>query len=334
MANNPNPAIVEVTRGNRVESTHEVDIVVADTGGSVVRSWGDAKREIFPRSAIKSLQALPLVESGAADAFGFKDEHLALACSSHNGEATHVEAAREMLALSGVSEICLECGAQNPHLADDFADLVRSGTAPSAIHNNCSGKHSGFLAFAKYADIPFAGYIHFDHPIQREIAATLESVIGTPHGPDNFGVDGCSIPTFTTRLDRLAVAYAKFGTGEDHNSTRSKAMIRLRDACMTHPHLVAGKKRLCTKLMQALEGRTFVKLGAEGVYTACLPEKGLGIALKARDGTLRAAEVAVCNVISEFLKLGEKEAMNAADLLSPPLVNRNDVITGKIKISL
>ena len=331
MTKTTHAASVQVTRGDRVESIHAVDIVVADAEGSILQSWGDPSREIYPRSSVKSLQALSLIESGAADALGLSDQHLALACSSHNGEAIHVETAREILAHSGIAETCLECGAQNPELAIDFAELVRSGVSPSDIHNNCSGKHSGFLAFASYAGIPVRGYINFEHQVQREIASVLEAVIGTPHRRDNYAIDGCSIPTFTTPLDRLAVAYAKFGLGMDQSKARASAMIRLRDACMKKPYLVAGKKRVCTNLMRVLKGRAFVKVGAEGVYTACLPELGLGIALKVRDGTRRAAEVAVSSVIESLLDLDGSEKGEMSQFVRPILTNRNNMKTGEMR---
>ncbi|MEM9279792.1 MAG: asparaginase, partial [Pseudomonadota bacterium] len=185
MKSNP-PAIVEVTRGDFVESTHVIDVVMADAEGSIVEVWGEYDIRIFPRSSIKSLQALPLVESGAADAFGFGQKHLALACASHNGQPMHVLAAREMFERAGLSETCLECGAQLPRFPEDQAQLMRDGVEVSAIHNNCSGKHAGFLAFASHENLEIQGYVGFESPVQKEIAAVLEEVVGEPHGADNY----------------------------------------------------------------------------------------------------------------------------------------------------
>lgn len=323
-------AVVEVTRGGRVESMHLVDIIVADAAGNIVSVWGEREQRTFPRSAIKSLQALPLIESGAADACGFESRHLALACASHNGEPVHVEAAREMLARTGIEATCLECGAQLPRWPEDQANLVTAGVEYSSIHNNCSGKHSGFLAFARHSGIELPGYVKFGHPVQKEIAGVLESVTGARHGEDNYGIDGCSIPTFEIPLENLAVAYAKFGVGEDAGRERGKAMLRLRDACLAHPEMVAGKKRVCTQLMQALGNRAFVKVGAEGVYTASLPELGYGIAMKARDGNFRAVEVAVSSIISDVLELNEKETAEMKPLVNPVLKNWNGIEVGQI----
>lgn len=331
MTNTYNAAIVEVTRGAQVESIHALDIVIADASGSIVKSWGDPTRIIFPRSAVKSLQAIPLVESGAADAYGLEDKHLALACSSHNGEAVHTEAAREILERAGISETCLECGAQNPEFSEDFAELVRNDILPSSIHNNCSGKHSGFLTFAKFTGIQLEGYISREHEVQREIASIMESLTGVAHDEDNCGIDGCSIPTYAVPLDRIAIAYARFGVGENPNDHRSKAMLRLRDACLSHPYMVAGRERVCTRLMQFFGKQAFLKVGAEGVYTASLPELGFGIALKARDGARRAAEVAVASLISRMLNLEEAQLKAAHNLTTPEVTNWRGIRTGEIR---
>ncbi len=327
------PITVAVTRGQFIESTHLVDAVVADASDTLVETYGNADDLIFPRSAIKALQAIPLVESGAADAFGFKGEHIALACASHNGEPIHVEGAQNMLQLAGLEDRCLECGAQLSKRPEDQAELVRSGVKVAAIHNNCSGKHAGFVSFAKYSGLAVRDYIKLEHPVQREIADVLGSTTGVPHNEDNHGIDGCSIPTYKIPLSRLAVAFARFSVGEHTNQTRSKAMIRIRDACMAHPYMVAGKERVCTQLMEALPGRVFVKVGAEGVYTACLPEKGIGIAIKARDGNFRAVEVAVTHLIDKHLDLSDQERAAIDPMCRPILKNWNGIAVGHLQVA-
>ncbi len=336
------PALtVEVSRGNTVhqylESVHKVDIVVSDADGKIVDSWGDGDRLVFPRSENKALQALPLVESGAADKFGFEPRHLALACSSHNGEVFQTEAANHMLAAAGLDATCLECGIQLPYHPRDTEKLIRDGVPVSAIHNNCSGKHSGFLAFAAHQGFPTEGYIQFRHIVQQEIAGALESVTGEKHGADNHGIDGCSIPTYEIPLKALAAAYAKFGVGNDSGKERSKAMLRLRDACIAHPEMVAGSERFDTELMRALKGRAFTKTGAEGVFTIALPELGLGAALKCHDGTTRAAKVA-CAWLVEFLLeksdsgLSETAGNAIKRLTNPVLKNWNAIEVGNLKV--
>lgn len=332
MKHNP-VAVVEVTRGNSVESTHEVDVIVADHSGKIITAYGEADIQIYPRSSNKSLQALPLIESGAADAYGFEDKHLALACSSHNGQEIHVEGAAQMLHKAGLDGSCLECGAQLPKYFDDQMIAMRSEGGVKPIHNNCSGKHSGFLAFAKHSGIEIKGYIGIEHPVQKEIASVLESVTGAKHGEDNYGIDGCSIPTYKIPLQKLAVAYAKFGVGEDPSQLRSKAMVRLRDACLAHPEMVAGDKRVCTQLMQTLGNRAFVKVGAEGVYTMSLPELGLGVAMKSRDGGFRAVEVAVSQLACELLNLDENDQSNMKPLANPILKNWNGFEVGSARLA-
>lgn len=332
MKHNPS-AVVEITRGNAVESTHDVDIVIADYTGKIVETYGDADLHIYPRSSNKSLQALPLIESGAADAYGFEDRHLALACSSHNGQEMHVMGASEMLHKAGLDGSCLECGAQLPKYPEDQFQVMRSEGGVKPIHNNCSGKHSGFLAFAKHTGIETKGYIGFEHPVQQEIAGVLENVTGAKHGADNYGIDGCSIPTYKIPLQKLAIAYAKFGVGEDPSQLRSSAMLRLRDACLAHPEMVAGDNRVCTQLMQTLGNRAFVKVGAEGVYTMSLPELGLGVAMKSRDGGFRAVEVAVSQLACDLLKLDESDATSMKPLTHPVLRNWNGIEVGAARLA-
>ena len=324
-------AIVEVVRGPSVECRHLVDIVIADAEGSIVKSFGDAQRLVYPRSSIKSLQALPLIESGAADRLKLKPRHIALACASHNGEEMHVTTAREMLAAAGLGEHCLECGAQLPDRQSDRDRLAVEGISPGAIHNNCSGKHSGFLCFAVEEGMDPQGYVRVGHRVQKAIAQTLSEVTASPHGQDNCGIDGCSIPTWTIPLENLAKAYARFGVGEGGGRERSKAMLRLRDACMEHPEMVAGTDRFDTAIMSALKGRVFTKSGAEGMFVAALPEKGLGIALKVHDGAERASEVAIAACIESLLELDEAEANTLKRLSNPVQKNRNDLVVGSLR---
>lgn len=329
--------IVEVTRGNTVESRHLVDIVVCDAAGVVVQSWGDGQRPVFPRSAIKALQALALVESGAADHYQLTDEQLALACSSHNGEEIHTKGAAQILAKAGLDETCLECGAQHPKHMCDVERLAKNGQPVSAIHNNCSGKHAGFLALATHQNLPVNEYVKLGHPLQTIIANTLSEVTGANHSKDNHGIDGCSIPTYEIPMDNLATGFAKLSIGEDKDKSRSDAFLRLRDACMKHPQYVAGSDRFDTSLMKSLNGRAFTKTGAEGVFTIAIPELGFGAALKCQDGTTRAAESACAKLIESLLQttdsgLSQTESKALKRLANPILRNWNDIEIGQVRI--
>lgn len=330
-------AVVEVTRGNEtsshVESRHLLDICIADSRGKIVKTYGNPNRQIFPRSAIKALQALALVESGAADAFDLHDEHLALACSSHNGEELHLTGVSEILSLAGLSETCLECGAQLPERLTDRNALAIAGKNPTQLHNNCSGKHAGFLALASHLKIEPKDYVKRSHKIQQLIADNLEQVTQAIHGDDNYGIDGCSIPTYQIPLEKLAVAYAKFGVGENEDNGRSKAMLRLRDACLAHPQMVAGTNRFDAELMNTLGNRAFTKYGAEGVFTIALPELGLGAAIKCLDGSKRAAEVACAATIESLLELSDSEHNNLQRLTNILLKNRNKFAVGEVKMA-
>lgn len=326
-------AIVEVTRGPFVESRHAVDIVIADAQGNLVEVHGSADQLVFPRSAIKALQAIPLVESGAADAFGFETRHLALACASHNGEEMHVRVANEMLDKIELDQTCLECGKQLPALEIDREKLARRGREAEPIHNNCSGKHSGFLAFAKHEELPVEGYVRFDHPLQGKIAAVLHEVTGARHNSENYGIDGCSIPTYAIPLQNLAVAFAKFGVGSDKNTTRATAMTRIRDACFAHPELVGGTGVCDSEVMAALSGQVFLKNGAEGVHVAALPQKGMGIAVKCHDGAKRAAEVAITSKIDSLLSFDEAAASVLKGFTNPQLYSRKNIRVGELRMA-
>ena len=325
-----NPVLVEVLRGDSVESRHRGALAVVDAAGHVVAALGDHQRPVFPRSAVKALQALPLVESGAAEALDFNDAELALACSSHNGEEVHVNAARVMLMKAGLDEDALECGSQWPRRMEDVAVLHRMDATPCPLHNNCSGKHAGFLGLARTLGVPTRGYVEPDHPVQLEARAAIERMAGIDLSAMPSGTDGCSIPTYAMPLAPLARAFACFGTGEGLEHLRAQAAERLYNACVDHPFMVAGTGRFCTEVMGALSGRVFVKTGAEGVFVAAIPELGFGIALKCDDGATRAAETMMAAVIDALLELDEDEAKALRPWLAPPLANWNGRSVGKI----
>ncbi|MCG6858590.1 MAG: asparaginase [Salaquimonas sp.] len=324
------PAIVEVTRGPLVESRHEVDIVVANSEGTLLSVYGGADRPVFPRSSIKALQALALVESGAAERFGFEAKHIALACSSHDAEPFHIAAAGEMLSRAGVPVTCLECGAQLPHGKEDEYRLVREGRAPQPIHNTCSGKHSGFLAFAAHEGMETHGYVQFAHPVQRAIAGILEEVTGAPHREDNHAIDGCTIPTYAIPLSALARGFAILSASRA-GPVRARAMRTILDACLDHPEMVAGSTRAATAVMRALGRQAMIKTGAEGMFVAALPEKGIGVALKVADGNERASEVAMAAMLESLLELSPDECKALDDMKNPPVLNRSGQRVGEIR---
>ncbi len=328
-----NPVTVEVTRGNRVESVHRGFAAIVDGDGKLVFSLGNIEAELFPRSACKAMQALPLIESGAADAFSLTNRELALACSSHSGEDSHVETAAGMLAKAGHDLSVLECGA---HWSSDQKTLIhqaRTLTAPTALHNNCSGKHSGFICTCVHMGVDPKGYVGYDHPLQAEIRGVMESLTGAALGHENCGTDGCSIPTYAVPLKGLAHGFARMLTGNGLGVERAKASKRLFDACMAEPFYVAGTKRACTVLMELAPGRIFAKTGAEGVFVAALPEKGLAIATKCEDGTTRAAEAMIYALIARCLDKGDELRDQLLAMANRPMKNWNGIHVGDIRVT-
>ena len=308
-----NPILIEVLRGSAVESRHAGALAIVDASGAVHTALGDIERPIFPRSAVKLLQALPLVASGAAEAFQLSDEELALACASHSGEPEHVATAAAVLAKLGLDDGALECGTQWPSREPVLRGMLARGEVAGPLHNNCSGKHAGFVCVACHMAIgarsagaglaEFArGYVAAAHPVMREVSAALSAATGVDVERAPAGIDGCSIPTYALPLRSLALAFARAGTGQGLSDANARAARRLRQAVARAPFMVGGTDRFDTRLMQAFGERLFCKIGAEGVYCAALPELGLGVALKIDDGAARAAEAAMAAVAAALLK--------------------------------
>ncbi|NHN83222.1 asparaginase [Acetobacter musti] len=292
--------LAEVLRGERVESLHCGSVAVVDDTGGVVLALGDIETPVYPRSTTKALQALPLIETGAADHYGLTEPELALACASHGGEPEHVAIARQMLGRTGRDEGSLECGVHWPTNVAASRALAASGIEPCALHNNCSGKHAGFICTACAENIDPTGYIAPDHPVMRRVTQTLAEMTGVPHTDANRGPDGCSIPTYAIPLRALALAFARFGTGRTLSADRATAAGRLRQAVAAAPFMVSGTGGFDTLVMQELGTKAFTKIGAEGVLIASLPQAGLGIAIKCRDGALRGAEAAMASLLRRF----------------------------------
>ncbi|MGI9385238.1 MAG: asparaginase [Methyloligellaceae bacterium] len=322
----PNPVLVELTRGPLVESHHRGAIAVARADGSMTVALGDIDRPIYPRSAFKALQAVALVESGAAEAMGLDDRALALACASHSGSDAHVETARATLAKAGLDEAALACGAHWPRDEAAAHGLVRTGRKPGPLYNNCSGKHAGMLALAVHLGASPAGYESPDHPVQEHIRETISAITGAELRHDRCAVDGCSVPNWALPLRALAHGFARFATGDGLPPPRAEACARLRQACFAAPYMVAGEGRLCTKVMTRCPGRAFVKVGAEGVYCAAFPEHGLGVAIKIDDGGRRAAELVVSTIVGALL---EFEPIQVARLAARNLRNWRGLVVGE-----
>jgi L-asparaginase II len=326
-----NPVLVEVTRGNIVESRHRGSVAVMDADGALVLSLGDIDQFVFPRSAVKSIQALPFVESGAADAYGFGDREIALSCASHSGQAEHAALAASMLHRAGLDHTALECGAHWPMQQAAALELARSGGQPSALHNNCSGKHSGFVCTCHHLGINYRGYVSAEHESQKMVKDAMESITGVAHAIHACGTDGCSIPTYAVPLKSFAQGFARMATGTGLAPERARAARRIFAACMAEPFFVAGTERLDTDLMTAAKGRVMIKVGAEGVYCGAIPELGLGIAIKADDGAGRACETMVAAVLAKLLARDSELAATLRKMANPVLRNWNGIEIGSVR---
>ncbi|WP_371228385.1 asparaginase [Roseovarius sp. 2305UL8-3] len=323
---NPVP-LTEIWRGPMIESLHLGHAVICDDSGQIVQAWGDPDMAVYPRSSAKMIQALPLIESGAADAHGLTTEQLALACASHNAAAIHTDRVQAWLSDLGLTDDDFRCGPQEPDDIPARDALIRADQSPCQYHNNCSGKHSGFLTLTRHLG---AGpdYIDIDHPVQRACLEAFESVTG--QDSPGYGIDGCSAPNFITTLHGMARAMAYFAAAQDDADTRQNAAVKLWQAMVAHPDLVAGETRACTLLMRACSEPVALKTGAEGFFIAILPTKKLGIALKIADGTTRAAE---CTIAALLVRLGVLSPVHPATrrFMNAPILNRRGLEAGVIK---
>lgn len=318
--------LIELWRNQLREGVHRGHAVIHD-GQDIVEAWGDPSQIIYPRSSCKMVQALPMLESGAADAAGLTERQLALSCASHNGAALHAGLVGDWLAGMNLGESNLRCGCHMPWDADEKRRLICSDHVPDQLHNNCSGKHAGFLTWVHHAK---AGpeYVDPDHPLQRAIRQTTAEV--AQEEPAGFGIDGCSAPNFAGSITGLARSMAAFA--QPGGDARGKAMTRLVNAMRNHPELVAGEGRACTELMRAMNGRVAVKTGAEAVFIAIVPDRKLGVAVKIEDGGTRAAEAAITALLIH-LDVLDKDHPVVARLLSGPHRNWRGMETGRLRLS-
>lgn len=338
----PNPVLVDAWRGPAVESRHRGAIAIVDGDGHVVRAIGDVGHAVFPRSAIKVLQALPLVASGAADRYGLNDRELAVACASHGGQPVHTETVSGLLAKLGLDVDALECGTHWPYEPRAAGALHAEGRKPSALQNNCSGKHAGFVCLAcAMADArgqdrrAYArGYVAPDHPAMREVTAAVAAATGVDLAQAPRGTDGCSIPTFAMPLTSIAHAFARVATGRGLSADHAAAAVRLRRAVAAEPLLVGGDGRFDSEVMARFGEAVFCKVGAEGVYAAALPRQGVGVAIKCDDGnTARAAEVAMAAVLEALLQPDADDARFLRERSDVTLRNWNRIEVGRLAAS-
>lgn len=320
-------------RGQMVESRHLVAFAVLDTEGRVVMSGGDIEAPVYPRSAIKALQAIPLIETGAAEAWQVDEAEIALACASHQGEPRHVETVTAWLARIGCGATDLRCGAHAPSDPKAAADLLRAGGMPSVLHNNCSGKHAGFLTTAKHRGEDLSGYLELEHPVEQRVLGVLEAMSGLELSQAPRGIDGCGIPVIGVPLGNLALAMARLADPDDQPDRRQQACARIRRAIAAQPFMIGGSGNFDSIIIEATRGRGLVKFGAEGVHCAALPDLGLGIALKVIDGAGRASEVAMAALLCRLEVIDEALAERLHERLEPAVLNRAGRRVGRLRVA-
>jgi len=324
-----NPVLVEITRADLVESFHSGAAAVVHAQGQLLEAWGDVQRPIYARSAIKPIQALPLIETGAADHFKLGEIEIALACASHSGERQHIDAVANWLGRVGLSSDDLECGSHSPLDVEAAESLICQGQSPSALHNNCSGKHAGFLTTALHLGDPVRGYVRADHPVQCRVKAALAEMTDSELDNAPMGIDGCGIPVIGLSLCAMALGMARLGRAEVLTGARADAAQKIVNAMIHEPFMVAGTHRICTDVIRATRGDAVIKTGAEGVFAGVLPRLGVGVAVKIDDGSSGAAEVAIVSLL-RYLKVLDKTVVEIlAERLDPVVRNHAGVIVGK-----
>lgn len=330
----PSKIIAKVFRGETVESLHRGHVVAIDGDGNTVFTYGDPKTVTFTRSAAKPFQAIPLLTTGAADAFGFSEEEIALACASHSGEPRHVRIAQLMIERIGLTEAHLRCGAHLPFYEKEAERMQRAGEYPSQFHNNCSGKHAGMLAVAKHIGADLATYDQIENPVQQEILKAVAALTGVPATKIRTAIDGCAAPNFAMSVIAMAHGILNLVAPPNVLDTGLKAACGRVVAAMTKfPELIGGSERLDTLLMQAAQGQIISKVGAEGVWLCgVLPSErfpgGLGIAVKIEDGDDRRARPVIAVEILRRLQILKHDDLTE---ISPmPVKNRRGDVVGKV----
>jgi len=327
----PYKLLVEVTRSDTVESRHFGAAVVCDYKGNVLESWGDINGLIFPRSALKPMLAIHLLESGASDHYLLNDAELSLACSSHQGEKMHQDLVASWLTRLGLTEDHLACGAVLPEDIESAHQLLASGRQVCRIHHNCSGKHTGFLTTALHLNLPLDNYHHLDHPLQQLSLDILSDLADIDLRQYPIGIDGCGLPAPTMPLLQLGRATARFANPVDLSDHRKQAIYRLHKAITNEPLYVAGHGTVVSELNEVSKGAVLAKTGAEGIVTAALPEQGLGIAVKIADGGARARSVALLAILDHLGVLSDEEKHRLQPHIRPTVTNSRGVTVGEVR---
>jgi L-asparaginase II len=328
-----NPILVEISRGGVLESFHRGVVCVVDKDDKVIYSLGDVKQVCYPRSALKFFQQIPLLISGAVEHFGFTEKEIALFCGSHNGEAQHVETVHSILNKIGLDESYLQCGPQMPTLKDDMYHLIKNDLQPQKIHNNCSGKHAGFLAYCVYKNLSLDDYIDPKHPLHMEILDIISEFHRYPKEQIRQGIDGCSAPIFSFPVYNQAVAYKNLVNPVGFDENIVMACHKMVDAIIKYPEMIAGKKRYCSDLMRFSEGKLIGKTGADGVYSIGIRGLNYGICVKVDDGKMGPQYNIAQSIVEQLNILSEESNATLRHYVKHENRNFGGLVTGETKVS-
>ena len=322
--------VVEIYRGTLVESSHNGHIAVVNSEGELLYSYGEPYRITYARSSIKPIQAIPVVETNAAEEFNIEDREISFMCSSHNSEEFHAECAREILNKSHIKLDKLQCGTHIPLSIKAYKDLILSGRELTSEYSNCSGKHCGMLITTKHMNEDIDTYLDINHPIQQRILDVLSDVCNYNKNNIVIGLDGCGAPVHALPLERLAYGFATLSKPENLQKNRKEAIQRIISSMTTYPEMVAGTKRFCTDFMKVCGHKMFGKVGAEGVYLVGIKEKGIGIGIKIEDGDMSIVYSVVIEVLKQLNMITNEEIDKLINYYKPKILNARKEEVGKI----
>lgn len=322
--------LVDVTRGDLIESIHIGHIAVVSHTGELIASKGNVNSIVYARSSMKPLQAIPIIETGAYKAFHLEPADLALCCASHNGEEQHTNRVVSMLRKADLHETSLQCGTHNPRWEEAYHKIILEKREVTPIYNNCSGKHSGMLLTAKHMNEPTDDYYSMEHPVQKRIIQVISDMSEIPVDEIQIGIDGCGVPVHGIPLEKIAFAYAKMAKPDNLSEKRQKAASQVVQAMMEAPEMVGGTNRFCTDFMNVVKGKMFGKAGAEGVYCIGDLKTGIGIAIKIEDGNARATSPVAVEVMKQLGLLSEKELELLKEYHSPSIQNARNEKVGSL----
>ncbi|AIF44525.1 asparaginase [Virgibacillus sp. SK37] len=327
---NENNALIEVRRGNHIESAHHLHIAVVDSAGTLLHYAGNNNKNIYARSSMKPIQAIPIVETGAADYYEFSNADLSLCTASHSGESMHTDRVTSILKRVGIDDTKLQCGTHIPRWQETYKNLIKNGKEVTPLFNNCSGKHTGMLATAMFMGEPINTYYELDHPVQQRIMQTVSEICDYPQEDIEIGIDGCGVPVHGLPLERLAYGFARMANPESLGKERAEHVRRVTKAMTAAPEMVGGTDRFCTDFMTAGKGRFFGKAGAEGVYCIGDTQTGLGIAIKVADGNGRAVYPAAMETLVQLGLLEKNQIEQLKEYHHPKLKNARNEIIGEL----